>query len=512
MLLLNQPPLGTQRTMPLSFNLKDEKFTTWALFGLTLLFGIVYWHLYSESVPALHIFGKYMGFGHINYFSEEYFDFLADKPNGYPAFLFLVKLFSPNKVIFVNVVILFQLSAFLLSVWYLSVRFYYFSNSRLLSLLLLLLILGNPEIIKFCFLVMTESFMMTLLVLILALSCQWTIRTKIATQHRPLTLISLCLGASILLRPICYAWIIAAILVLAVFYGRSQFTWPDRLKIIKVFAIPMLLCWMLGASFHYAKFGSFKKTELLDALLLTKVALSLEQQDVQSPSPFIKNLLDLHKPVHELMRHAQTTQMKYWIALSYQDGTRLSLPLFNKLYMDVDKQSKQAFIDMCIHHPVKYLKNIAMHYLALWQFWELMTPEDVHVFTQFSATYGLPFIGPIEDLTPIYTSRLNLNSYTTSPSFLLFIRTMMGIIWMVTLYFFVYSIQCLLNRKPITAPVWTGLIAATMIQVTYLITASVNVGAFRYAIVMWPAIIFVGVTFLLLFRKLFDHPRNLSLS
>lgn len=487
--------------MFLRCHLSDKQRVRWALLGITALFGVLYWRLYADSVPTLHIFTVNLDFKHVNIFSEEYFTFLTDKPNGYPVFLFLINRLAQSEAVFIHTVILFQLVLFLLSAGYLSVCFYDFSERKFLSFLLLLLILGNPEIIKFCFLVMTESFMMSLLMLILGLGCRWVMQTNIQAQHRTLILLSLCLGVSILVRPICYAWIIAVVFAMTIFYGRPSFTWQERLHTIVTFCLPLLFCWILGATVHYAKFGSSKKGQLLSHLLLTEVALTLAQSDIPSPPPFIKSILNLYEPVHKLMNDAKTTQMKYWITLIYYDIARLSLPILSTIYNEdeMNAQTREAFIEMLIRHPMKYLKNVAMHYIGLWQFWDLMTPANIRELSLFTETHSpLPYIGSIESLTPMYTLRLKLNTYTTWPSFLLFIRMVMFLIWMVTIYFFTYIFLCLLNKKQITAPVWAGLMGASLLQVTYLITSGINLGVFRYGIVMWPAVVFVGVTFLLL--------------
>lgn len=498
--------------------LHDKKYTPWALLAITILFGMLYWHLYAESVPALHIHFGSLSFNHVNVLSLEYFNFLTNKPNGYPLFLSLMQAIAQTKTTLMNIIILSQLIIFLLAAWYFSLQFYSFSNRRSLSFLLLFLILGNPEIVKFCFLVMTESFMISLLILILALSCRWATQPKVQEQQKTLILLSSCLGTAMLFRTICAAWIIAIFCVLAVFYGRSHFTWHERFRALKFFLIPIVACWILGASFHYYKFGTFKNETQLNNFFLFKVNMILNPQDLESPSPFIKAFLSYHEPMHELIQHARTSKMKYWITQFYSDLTINMLPNITlaegrnappeiKLVAsikDMDTQSQQAFIQLSMHYPMRYLKDVMMNYVALWQFWELMTPEDIHEFLQFEKTYGplyYPFFTKLNlnNLTPFYALQAKLNDYTTWPPFLFFIRVVMGLIWGVTLYFFGAALLCLLNKKQSTPPLWAGLIGATLLQATYLLTASVTTGFFRYAIVMWPAVVFVGVTFLLLF-------------
>jgi hypothetical protein len=147
-----------------------------------------------------------------------------------------------------------------------------------------------------------------------------------------------------------------------------------------------------------------------------------------------------------------------------------------------DDVALAAAIDLALAHPVEYLDDIGLNLYALWFLPRLMTQNEIDGFQEDLAKTDLL---PLVDVSSIPRARPAAIVFAARALFLLALATRLTaiVLWLVGW----------LTRGPLRPALVAAAAAGAGVHSVFLLTALVQAGMPRYAIVMWPLMIFATV-------------------
>lgn len=439
---------------------------------LVLGIGYLYWSLYHQT-PLLAAD------------SDSYLNFTFGRTPGYPLFLQGVQAIWGTE----SVVPVIQLILLLISIAYLIDIFYRTSQSAWLSGMMAIGLLGNVELIKYAFLILTESLTATALIFILALLCAWLIEQK----NKYLIFISALIGFACLVRPVTYAWLTLFPVLFLMLWAKSLWSWKRAYLIIS----PCIFCILLGWTVNYHKHGHFSGQSTLGEII-GKVGFLADVRFPTQNGEAMRALQAYSQPVNQVLSLTPSIPALYLMKAVYYDQFRygdFAMKLNNLLLTDryPDKSSRslnQARADLALEilksNPLAYLQDCGLNYLALWQLWDLKTKEESVQFKTFLDNIGtLPWIGTY----PYYPRK---KTYDSGRNYVMPIRLGLSFLWVCTLFFPVLILKNVLQKRPNSSEIWLIGAASILVQATYVLTALLQAGLPRYAVIMWPGLAFLG--------------------
>jgi hypothetical protein len=447
-----------------------------------------YWVIVTFSVLAIagYLF-LYGGSPMMAPDSMSYVHFSPSRTPGYPLFVWLFDAIFGNH----DLVPFVQLTLLLASIAYLTVQFYVFSRSWFWSLGLWFLLAGNIEIIKYAFLLLTESLTITLLLLSLGILCQF-VSTRLI---RYLVILSALSGMAILLRPASYGWVLGLLLAgigLKAFIPKVSYKFA-----VNALGYPLAGVLMLGSVFNYCQHGFFSTQSFLGEMLIGKIG-ALAEKGIPTKEPGVMTTLSNYStPVQALLKAAPSWRIEYLLSAVYADQYRYS-PFAGQLAKEMlngnmvpqvlDKKRTHLAVEVIRARPFAYLHNVLINYIALWQVWDLGTPTEVQQMTDF-LNKGMPLPGEVD--YPDYPRQADYKkgSWIAIP-----LRAALLWVFCVTIWTPLTLLTRLCRHKSISPSLYLMTVSAGFVQGAYLLTALVQSGIPRFFLVMWPAIVLIGVS------------------
>jgi len=406
--------------------------------------------------------------------SPSYIDFHISRTIGYPAFLWVFKKITGS----LHYIPFIQLIFYTAGCTFLARRLYHLQPTRLGLLLILLaigLMMGHPEIINYHFQVMSESLSLSILLFLLGL---WI---DFSQNPRPQTLItiSLLIGVGILLRPSGYASI--SLLALALWVLRTKaFLLRSWLAAV---VVPVVLMIFVGSAANRLIHGFWGTQSFLGHLLIGKVTFVM-RKDVVTPEPEkYQQLYQAVIPIQKVIAQIPQSQPRQLLRAPYYDVVRYQLldQIFppphdwNTVWRDI------AFA-VIKDNPVGYLKDILENYTTLWVYPQATSYEN-----------SAQFLAYFEKMRPLpYMDRYPFTLRGVPAWFALFFHLCFALAFLISIY---SLIGVLLASKYRWIRIAAG--GSWLIHSHYFLTACVQAGLTRYAVSLWPAIVFICTIFLM---------------
>jgi hypothetical protein len=412
--------------------------------------------------------------------SLSYIEFSPIRTAGYPLFIGFIKaVFGTFQVLPVV-----HLLCLTLSATYLVFEFFSQTRGFLLACLLSVGLMINPAY-EYAFNVLTEPLSISLLMMFLGTSIRLFQRPTLKT----LTLLSVIVGMSIIVRPVHYAYV--PVLFAIGLWGLSRHEFRFVPSLIRLFG-PLILIVLLGCSAQYLKNGVFRLESMNAMNMIGKVSL-LADKGIKSRHPqFLKGIADFAIPVRAYLNQTPTMQIQYLISAPYYDyfrynylpqlGRRLSLD--NKIYNETSWDIFKARLP-------SYVEDVWINYCALWQLYDLMSTKEKKQLKDFIDSHEpSPYMR-----YPWYpmTENLGLKHH---PIFVWGLRGCLLFVCFSGLVMILVGSSCLLRKKAIPPLVFIGAISALVVQGHFLLTALVQAGLPRYSFALWPAIVLGGIVVL----------------
>jgi len=415
--------------------------------------------------------------------SNGYLQFSNTRSLGYPLFLEGIR----KTTGFYDSIPAIQLSIWLASLFYLILGLIQFLRIKWYGFLAVILIAINVELIKFSFVILTESLAMSLSMLFLGL----ILRVLMSKKSIYLALSSIIVGLAILVKPICWSWF----LVLGGLW-ISDAVAISRSRKACLLSIPAILCIGLMTNLG-SKYQSVPAESAIGESLIGKVGL-LAEDTFHSESPRTMQVVArFSKPVTDILDQAPSWQFRYLLSQPYYDQFRygdISQKIIQGVqqeeknrHLTVEESRKLLALEILKQNAWGYVKDVFLNYLAIWQLWDLKTPAEAKAFKHWLQQLGhLPWIGS-------YPEFARQKPYEDGVWYAWIIRLLWGSIGVLTVIFPIGVGVRFLRGQPISGQAWYISLVSILIQVTYLFTVLIQAGLPRYGIIMYPAMVIVGV-------------------
>lgn len=450
--------------------------------GIVFLFWLFYW----ICPPEVKLFTDD---------ADSYIHYGPTRTIGYPVVLSLVKLLTGGY----EAISIVQLSALCGAVFFAAVSLSRFLKSFILGLALIVVILSLNEVVKFCFEIYTESLGISLL-LVLAAICLTYIRDS---SKQSLFLMGLLTGLLILFRPSSYA-LLGAIFALLLLYRQ-------KIKnIFKCFVPPLLVCLLIGSAVNYSRYGFFSTQSFMGHNLYGKMAFVVTDT-VQSSDPIESEMI---QKMAKGMRPLQTelnkiNSLKLYFILSTPLHDKLRFFLLDKkirstmpelsAISDLDGFYKKVALQIIKQNPTAYLKDVMIHYSALWFVWDLITFDEKELLTEW--INHLKVTDAFKEIEQDYS----WYKFRQKSAFVVFlIRSFLYFCFCLSFVFIARGLRSLWKKEPLDKKWGVGLFLSLAIHAMYFSTALFQAGYPRYSMFMWPYLFMMALTFASIVREKID--------
>ncbi len=349
------------------------------------------------------------------------------------------------------------------------------TRSTLFGIATLALVIGNIFIYRYAFTIITEALFFSAIAVLTGLIC----RFAGSPSRGIIGAMSLLIAVSILIRPASYIFIVVLAACAAIQFINEQ----HRTRLALHAVLPLALMLFAGSAIYYGHHGSFRTQSFLGHNLIGKTAY-ISGRDATSQYPEIVRLVDEYmKPMREVEFDA--LQDRYLFRLPHYDFVRgnLTVPAVEHLattgVIGQDAIRQEVAFSVFKSNPVGFAKEVALQLYALWTVADLWTAKDNRRFSQFIDSLAFdPFKG-------MKTPRRKPMPWVVVYG----VRAFVLLVFVLTVGCLGYVTVALARRKSISST-WTALaLLSLMAHAYFLLIATLQVGYFRYFVVIWPAII-----------------------
>jgi hypothetical protein len=407
--------------------------------------------------------------------SGSYLSFSAIRTAGYPLFLRLVE-HLPGGL---HGLPWLQLGCYGLTAWLLADSFRRLSGSDIAGGLLLVLLLGNGQVTRLSFMIMSESLFLSCLMLLLASFCRLAQRPRWPT----LALASLVAGLAVLIRPAGYALLVSLPVV-------SWWSWRAALptkQVIFATVLPCLAALGVGMAAYHAEHGLWRTQSFVGSNLFGKAAAAVDVTRAGKDRKVIGWIAATVAPDRAVIDRAPTSFDRFRLLVPYYDIWRWrtlyrALPAQTGTPGDdpvaLDQAMFRLSLDVIAAAPGAYLADVALNYAALWWLPDAMTHRQLARFRAFLAA-----LGPLPDLGRYPAWHREHRDV---------------VIWMLhgfmmtalaSTFWWAWRLAAsAITRTPVPPLARLGFVAGLVVHASFLLTAAVQSGIPRYAWAMWPAL------------------------
>lgn len=419
--------------------------------------------------------------------SPDYLNFAPTRTAGYPLFLRLVEHLLGG----LHGLPLLQLGLYGFAAVFLCGSFRRLSGSKISAAILLVLLLGNGQVTRLSFMIMTESLFLSCLLLLLGVFCR-LLRTP---RWRTLALASLITGLAVLIRPAGYALVVSLPVV-------AWWCWRDGLparQTVLAAALPYVIVLGGGIIAYHAEHGLWRTETFVGRTFLGKAAAVAYAAQPDEDRQIIKSIAAAVAPDRAVIAQAPSLFDRFRLTVPYYDIWRYKTA-YNAFLADtaiprddlaaLDQRMAHVSLAIIAAAPGAYLTDVALNYGALWWLPDAMTHAELaHFRTLLSALEPLPDLG-----------RYPPWHHEHSDAVIWELRGFMLTAFAASLWWGWRAVACAVFRKPLPPLARLGFLAGLLVQSSFLLTAAVEAGLPRYAWAMWPAlsIVFVSAVIVLL--------------
>lgn len=455
--------------MPVSYNMSSmkEQKAKIILGGFTLLAATFYLFVFSNT-PLLQPD------------SSSYINFSPLRPIGYPLFLWTLKTLTGSY----ELVPYIQLSFYFGTAFYCALNFYRLSQSLFLTGGLLLGISLNIAFIKLSSSILTDVLGGGFLLLFLGMLFSFLLRPRLKAIYGIWAII----GLACLIRPVFYC-LMGALPFL--YFIKGNFFRENILQRILLPSTPFLLLLSLGSLGQYINHGFFKSESFLGNNLIGKVALIADPTIPSQHPALMHSFGEKSQEIRTVLDKAPSLRVRYLLSVPYYDIVRFSfLPtLTSPLHSneDSDTFSKNLALEIIKEKPYGYAADVFMNYCALWQLWDLYSFEEGKEFEALLHT-----LSSQQPLTAMYAPpsiRADANKKFGSPLLVTTLRSILALAFILSLLFPLVFLVFWIKGKSLSPLVLGGTLTSVTLQSGYILTALLQAGIARYALLFWPCVI-----------------------
>lgn len=409
--------------------------------------------------------------------SGSYIRFEPMRTAGYPLFLATIQAVAGNLKAIIPV----QLFAMVGSAGYLAIELRRLTGSTLMGVLALIFIATNLFIYRYAFTVMSEALFFSGVAILIALLCRFASAGGVVN----IAAISFTVSVCILIRPVAYIFVPILVICAILRYRMDPQWWRPVVWAL----LPAFTVLMVGSLVYHNHHGTFRTQSFLGHNLIGKIAY-LPGDNVDSRYPKLVTLINSYMdPLRAVeidnLHDRFLFQERHYDFVRY----RLTTPDVVKRAEADATSGEEIRTDVALGfikaHPAEFAGEALLQLYSLWTVADLRTAADNRRFASLVA--ALPF-DPFKDtVTP-----------TRKPMpwpVVYGIRAFMLAILAISLFSLIYTATLVIRGRRVSAE-WGALaLVALLLHGYFCLIAALQVGYFRYLIVMWPAIITIAALF-----------------
>ncbi len=442
----------------------------------SLSFGVVIFYLFLFShVPLLQPD------------SLSYISFSPTRPIGYPLFLWIVEALTGSH----RVVPFLQLFFYVGASFYCAMNFYALSRSLILTTGLLLGILVNIQFIRLAFSILTDSVGGGLLLLFLGMIFSFSSHPRLKTLYGIWGII----GVACLIRPVFYCLI--GVLPVLYFFKWDFLRGPILKTILGPLSVLLVLL-VFGSFGQYINHGFFRGESFLGNNLIGKVGL-IGDPSIPSKHPSVMHAFGKKsQEIRQILDTAPSLRLRYLLSAPYYDTVRFSIapPLFPPLKSTdaVDSFSKELALEVIKGKPFEYAQDVFMNYMALWQMWDFYSFTEGKEFQILLKTLSTE--QTLNAMYVPYSIRAEANGKFGFSAVALTLRCALAVAFVLSFLFPFTAFFLWAKGKSLSPLILSGTLVSLTIQGGCLLTALLQAGIARYALLFWPCVIILLALFL----------------
>jgi hypothetical protein len=341
------------------------------------------------------------------------------------------------------------------------------------------LLLGNAQVTRLNFMIMTEALFLCCLMLLLALCCQLVRKPRWQT----LGMASLAAGLAASIRPAGYSLIVSLPVI-------AWWCWRDGLparRTVLAAALPYLATLGLGMIAYHAEHGLWRTETFVGRTLLGKAAAIVDANPTENEPKIIRSIAAAVAPDRAVIDRAPTVFDRFRLIVPYYDlwryGTvstivagQADIPKGD--IVALDRRMEAVALEVIAAAPAAYFADVALNYGALWWLPDAMTQAQLARFRAFVAA-----LEPLPDL-----GRYPAWHRDHSDAVIWALHGFMATAFAVSLWWGFYLIASIVRGTPLPPLARMGVVAAILVHASFLLTAAVEAGLPRYAWALWPAL------------------------
>ncbi len=416
--------------------------------------------------------------------SPAYLNFASTRTAGYPLFLRVVE-HLPGGL---HSLPLLQLAIYGLAALFLCGSFRRLSGSKFATAMLLALLLGNGQVTRLSFMIMTELIFLSCLMLLLGIFC----RLLRVPRWPTLALASLITGLAVLIRPAGYALVVSLPVV-------AWWCWRDGLaarQTVLAAAMPYIVVLGSGITAYHAEHGLWRTETFAGRTLLGKAAAVAYAARPEKDDRIIRSIAMAVAPDRAVIAQAPSLFDRFRLMVPYYDIWRYKTA-YNALLAQtkipkgdlaaLDQRMAQVSLTTIAAAPSAYLADVALNYGALWALPDAMTHTELaHFRTLLSMLEPLPDLG-----------RYPRWHREHSDVLIWALRGFMLTALAASLWWSWRFVANAIFHSPLPPLARLGFVVGILVHSSFLLTAAVQAAIPRYAWAMWPAlsVLFVSAVF-----------------
>jgi hypothetical protein len=415
--------------------------------------------------------------------SPSYLEFWSQRTAGYPMFLKAVALFD-KQLRFLPLVQLLMLcgATFVFSRGLGSV------TGRLwCAIAAVLLLLGNYEVVKFSFWVLSDGLFISLLTALLGTLAFW-----LATKRSVwLAIASMCVGAAISVRPNGFTLLI----MLPILYVYAWSAFAMRVRTLAFMAAPAAVVIFFSLAAYHHWHGSWSPNSVLGLNLLGKVAPLADGNEASARPAWIAAVAKVGAVYQTKFAIGETWSDRTLLTAARYDNVRhgLGLHLGDETLFPPDELGTGSAaddaltalaLDIIRAHKLAYLRQTLNDYIGLWYIPQILTRDDAARLERVIATQVSS-----SDLADEISSIPAPRPWPV----VMFTHTFQVCIFAISLMFLVLLPVQLIVRRRAAVIIWFGCAAAAALHASILIVATINESKPRFSLDTWPLEVLLAV-------------------
>lgn len=421
--------------------------------------------------------------------SLSYINFSPVRPLGYPLFLWTLKTLTGSY----KMVPYLQLSFYFAAIFYCGLNFYKLSQSLLLSLGLILGISVNVAFIKLFSSLLTDVVGGGCLLFFLGSLFSFLHHPRLKTIYS----LWIVIGVACLIRPVFYC-LVGVLPILYLINGR--FFRENMGQRLLFPTLPFLFLLSIGSVGQYINHGFFKTESFLGNNLIGKVSLIAEPSIPSQYPSFMHSFGQNSAKIRYILDKAPSLRVRYLLSVPYYDVVRFSFLPSLLPPKDSDSFSKHIALEVIKEKPSEYAKDVLMNYRALWQLWDFYSFEEGKEFDTLLHSLSSP---ALDNMYASSSIRGDVNRKFGHPFLVQGIRTVLGFTFILSLFFPLAFFVLWIQGKSLSLLGLGGMLSSITIQSGYILTALLQAGIARYALLFWPCIsILLAVSLKLILNNL----------